>query len=250
MHKKLLLDVQNITKTFSRNKSNYGLKDIILHTFHYFYTKYHARKFTALQNVSFQLYSGESIAVLGANGAGKSTLLSLLAGIIPPSSGCIKTDGKIGLMLELGSGFCHDLSGRENIYLNGLLLGAEKAYLDREIDHIIDFSGVRDFIDEPLRSYSTGMQSRLGFAIAVHIQPDILLIDEVLAVGDSEFRKKCYEKLQGMKKSETGIILVTHSLYDALQFCDKAIYLEKGNIRFQGKCSEVVDAIQQNNCEY
>ena len=247
---KELIDVQNIAKIFSRNKINYGLKDVILHTFHYLHTKYRAKKFVALQNISFKLYSGESIAVLGANGAGKSTLLSLLAGIIQPSSGSIKVNGKIGLMLELGSGFCHDLSGRENIYLNGLLLGAKKSYLDEEIEHILDFSGVRDFIDEPLRSYSTGMQSRLGFAIAVHIQPDILLIDEVLAVGDSEFRKKCYEKLQWMKKTETGIILVTHSLHDALQFCDKAIYLEKGNVRFQGKCDEVIDAIQQNNCEY
>ena len=148
-----------------------------------------AKSFTALQNISFQLNTGESIAILGANGAGKSTLLSLLAGIIKPSSGSITTNGKIGLMLELGSGFCHDLSGRENIYLNGLLLGAKKSYLDKEIDSIIDFSGVRDFIDEPLRNYSTGMQSRLGFAIAVHIKPDILLIDEVLAVGDEAFQR-------------------------------------------------------------
>jgi ABC-type polysaccharide/polyol phosphate transport system ATPase subunit len=250
MMNKRLLDVQNVTKIFTRKRNDYGLKDVILHTFHYFREMHRAKNFIALQNVSFQLNSGESIAVLGANGAGKSTLLSLLAGIIQPSAGSIKTDGKIGLMLELGSGFCHDLSGRENIYLNGLLLGAKKSYLDQEIDSIIDFSGVRDFIDEPLRNYSTGMQSRLGFAIAVHIKPDILLIDEVLAVGDSEFRRKCYDRLQGLKKTDVGIILVTHSLYDALQFCDKAIYLDKGTIRFQGKCSEVIDAIQQNNCEY
>ncbi len=248
--KKKLLDVKNVCKIFTRKKSDYGLKDVILHTFHYFLEKHRAKKFIALQNISFQLCSGESIAILGANGAGKSTLLSLLAGIIKPSSGDIIIDGQIGLMLELGSGFSHDLSGRENIYLNGLLLGAKKSYLDQEIDSIIDFSGVRDFIDEPLRSYSTGMQSRLGFAIAVHIKPDILLIDEVLAVGDSEFRRKCYEKLQEMKKTDVGIILVTHSLHDALQFCDRAIYLEKGNIRFHGKCNEVVDAIRKNNCEY
>ena len=250
MMNKKLLDVKDVSKIFTRKKNDYGLKDVILHTFHYFREMRRAKSFTALQNISFQLNTGESIAILGANGAGKSTLLSLLAGIIKPSSGSITTNGKIGLMLELGSGFCHDLSGRENIYLNGLLLGAKKSYLDKEIDSIIDFSGVRDFIDEPLRNYSTGMQSRLGFAIAVHIKPDILLIDEVLAVGDSEFRRKCYERLQGLKNADVGIILVTHSLHDALQFCDNAIYLEKGIIRFQGKCSEVVDAIQQNNCEY
>lgn len=248
--KKVLLDVQKVGMVFSRVKSDYGLKDIILHTFSYFRKKRTAKKFVALQDVSFQLHSGESIAVLGANGAGKSTLLSLLAGIITPSSGSIKANGKIGLMLELGSGFCHDLTGRENIYLNGLLLGAKKSYLDQEIDNIIDFSGVRNFIDEPLRSYSTGMQSRLGFAIAVHIQPDLLLIDEVLAVGDSEFRRKCYERLNTLKSRDIGFILVTHSLDDARQFCDYAIYLENGTIRFQGNCNDVIDAIQQNNCEY
>ena len=248
--KKKLLDVDNVCKIFLRQKSDYGLKDIVLHSFRYFRKMREAKKFVALQNVSFQLYSGESIAILGANGAGKSTLLSLLAGIIKPSSGDIKADGKIGLMLELGSGFCHDLSGRENIYLNGLLLGAKKSYLDQNVDKIIDFSGVRDFIDEPLRSYSTGMQSRLGFSIAVHIRPDILLIDEILAVGDSEFRRKCYNKLQNLKTTDVGIILVTHSLDDAVQFCDKAIYLENGTIRFHGDCREVIDAIRKNNCEY
>ena len=244
------MDVANLGKIFVRTKSDYGFKDIVLHTFRYFKQRKEAADFVALQDVSLQLYSGESIAILGANGAGKSTLLSILAGIVKPSSGTITVNGKIGLMLELGSGFCHDLTGRENIYLNGLLLGAQKSDLEQDIDKIIDFSGVRDFIDEPLRTYSTGMQTRLGFSIAVHIKPDILLIDEVLAVGDSEFRRKCYAKLQALKEAGVGTVLVTHSLDDALQFCNKAIYLEHGKIRFAGTCTAVVDAVRQCNCEY
>ena len=246
----LLVRAEHLSKSFVRIRSDYGLKDVLLHSFAFFRARSASHRFEALKDVSFSLSRGETLAVLGANGAGKSTLLSLLAGIAQPSSGVLQVSGRIGLMLELGSGFCHDLSGRENIMLNGLLLGASYRELKEQIESIIDFSGVRDFIDEPLRTYSTGMQTRLGFAIAVHIRPDLMLIDEVLAVGDSEFRRKCQDKLEKMKADGVAAILVTHSLEAAETFCDRAIYLDRGCIRFSGNSKEVVDAIRDAHCEY
>jgi ABC-type polysaccharide/polyol phosphate transport system ATPase subunit len=247
---RIMLDVCGVTKDFQRVRSEYGLKDILLHSVLWLRERKRKKKFTAVDDISFSVAQGESLAVLGANGAGKSTLLSLLAGIIEPSSGSIVRNGRIGLMLELGSGFCHDLSGRENIILNGLLLGAKGSWLKKVEDDIIEFSGVRDFIDEPLRTYSTGMQTRLGFAIAVHMQPDILLIDEVLSVGDSDFRRKCLARLRQMQQQGVTVVLVTHSLQDAVDFCTNAIYLHKGKIIFSGTSGQVADAIQRNNYEY
>jgi ABC-type polysaccharide/polyol phosphate transport system ATPase subunit len=245
-----VLKVENISKSFRRYSSSYGLKDVLLHPFTRI-QQTNSHVFTsALKNISFELFKGESLAVLGTNGAGKSTLLSILAGIIQPSSGRVETCGRIGLMLELGSGFCYDLSGRENIELNGLLLGESRCKLKEKMDEIIDFSGIREFIDEPLRVYSTGMQARLGFAIAAHIEPTIMLIDEILAVGDSEFQRKCLIRLREMQKNQVATVLVTHSLEAALQFCEQAIYLDKGEIRYIGQVNEVVDKIKSNKYEY
>lgn len=245
-----VLQVKNLRKEFKRVRLDYGLKDILLHSISHIHRLREQKKFIALDDISFELYPGESMAVLGRNGAGKSTLLSLLAGILYPTSGEIILRGRTGLMLELGSGFAHDLSGRENIMLNGLLLGADQKELQRRMDEIIDFSGIGDFIDEPLRTYSTGMQTRLGFAIAVHTRPDLLLIDEVLAVGDSEFRRKCLSKLSEMKQQGTAVLLVTHALDDAEKFCDRAMYIENGEIRFSGQTAAVITAIKENACEY
>ncbi len=245
-----LVEVTNLRKVFSRTKSECGLKDVLLHSISHLKNRMASREFAALDGVSFLLNPGESLAVLGRNGAGKSTLLSLLAGIIKPTGGTVNVRGRIGLMLELGSGFCHDLSDRENIMLNGLLLGATKSELKVVQEEIIEFSGVGDFIDEPLRSYSTGMQTRLGFAIAVHMRPDLLLIDEVLAVGDSEFRRKCLARMNRMRDHGVGTILVTHSLEDAEAFCGRGIYLEHGKILFSGPVGEVTDAIRKHQCEY
>ncbi len=245
-----LIEVRNLCKTFNRFNSDYGLKDILLHSAAYWHKRRSRRVFTALSNISFSLYAGESLAILGANGAGKSTLLSILAGTVVPTSGSVSCSGRLGLMLELGSGFCHDLSGRENIMLNGLLLGAKKKELVRSMDKIIDFSGIHDFIDEPLRTYSTGMQTRLGFSIAIHMVPDIMLIDEVLSVGDSEFKRKCFAKLSEHKARKMSSVLVTHSLDDAGIFCNRAIYLEHGTVRFAGNSKDVIDEIRKNHCEY
>ncbi len=246
----IVLNAEHICKTFYRKRSSYGLKDVILHSFTILKHRHDQKSFTVLDDVSLSIRQGESLAVLGRNGAGKSTLLSLLSGIIPPTSGSIETSGRIGLLLELGSGFCHDLSGRENILLNGLLLGATRKELEENLDRIIDFSGIRDFIDEPLRTYSTGMQTRLGFSIAVHIRPALMLIDEVLAVGDSEFRRKCLQKLLELKESGVAFLLVTHSLEDAELFCEQAIYLDGGKVRFSGETAQVLNSIRSHRCEY
>lgn len=246
----IMIQAEHLSKSFLRVRSDYGLKDVLLHTVSFCRSRKNRKHHPVLRDVSFELRAGESLAVLGANGAGKSTLLSLIAGIIQPTGGILRTYGKVGLMLELGSGFCHDLSGRENIMLNGLLLGATRRELGNLCEQIIDFSGVRDFIDEPLRTYSTGMQTRLGFSIAVHLKPDIMLIDEVLAVGDSEFRRKCQSKLSEMKRDGVASILVTHSLEDAEQFCGKAIYLDHGTVGFSGTAREVAEAVRKAGYEY
>lgn len=245
-----LVEARELRKVFTRSRSDYGLKDILLHSVAHLKQRLARQEFTALDALSFQLFPGESLAILGRNGAGKSTLISLLAGIIRPSGGTVRVRGRIGLMLELGSGFCHDLSGRENIRLNGLLLGATRRELDSAMAEIIEFSGVGEFIDEPLRTYSTGMQTRLGFAIAVHMRPELLLIDEVLAVGDSEFRRKCYDRLNAMKRQGVGTVLVTHSLEDAVRFCDRAIYLERGKALLSGAAADVAAAIRARGLEY
>ncbi len=250
MEKRLMIKVENASKSFRRWSCNYGLKDIILHPFSLWEQRRKALESLALKDISFSLSSGESLAILGPNGAGKSTLLSLLANIIKPSSGAVESFGRIGLMLELGSGFCHDLSGRENIELNGLLLGESRTNLRQKSEAIIEFSGLREYIDEPLRVYSSGMQTRLGFSIAVHASPDIMLIDEVLAVGDSEFQRKCLDKLREMQQNNVAIVLVTHSLEAARQFCERAIYINHGELLFSGNVNEVIDAIYENNFEY
>ncbi len=245
-----IIRVDGLGKKFRRYSCDYGLKDVLLHSFRHLSRRAGARSTTVLEEVSFELCPGDSLALLGANGAGKSTLLGLLAGIIEPTTGSIAVDGRIGLMLELGSGFCHDLSGRENIRLNGLLLGESRRNLERLEPEIIEFSGLAEVIDEPLRTYSTGMQTRLGFAIACHVSPDIMLIDEVLAVGDSEFQRKCLEKLREMQRNRVVLILVTHSLEAAEQFCDRAIYLDNGRIRLSGPVREVTDAIRSAAWSY
>ncbi|MCQ2380246.1 MAG: ABC transporter ATP-binding protein [Victivallaceae bacterium] len=243
-----ILTATRLGKVFYRTRHDYGLKDILLHSVAYFSRE--RRPFVAVDDVSFSVGRGEALAVLGPNGAGKSTLLSLLAGILRPTTGGVNVRGRVGLMLELGSGFRHDLTGRENIFLNGLLLGAKKRELEEIEEEIIDFSGVGDFIDEPLRTYSTGMQTRLGFSIAVHAHPDVMIVDEVLAVGDSEFRRKCLAKLRDEKECGMAVVLVTHALDDAEDFCDSAIYLEHGRIRFAGATRDVISRIAENHCEY
>ena len=196
--------------------------------------------FWALRNVSFTVNEGDSIGVIGHNGAGKSTLLQILTGIYKPDEGIVERRGRIGL-LQLGTGFHQDLSGRDNIFLNGAILGFKKSEIDAIYDSIVEFSELERFIDMPIKSYSSGMKARLSFSIAINISPDILLIDEVLSVGDEHFRKKSRLKLEEIRSAGKTIVLVTHSLAEIRNNCNRAICLNKGQLVYEGASKETVD---------
>lgn len=193
----------------------------------------------ALDNVSFEIDKGESVGIIGINGAGKSTLLSLIAGVSTPSSGTLRVNGSIAPLISLGAGFHPDLTGRENIFLNGVILGLDEKYIEKHLQDIIDFSELDEkFIHTPVKYYSSGMYMRLGFSVAVFTNPEILLVDEILAVGDDAFRKKCYAKLHEFKKQDVTIVLVSHDLSKVEDFCSRVIYLKKGAVAFDGDVKE------------
>ena len=197
--------------------------------------------FWALQNVSFDVAEGSTHALVGSNGSGKSTLLKCLAKIYWPTSGTIDYRGRMASLLEVGSGFHLELSGRENIYLNGSILGMSKKEIDARFDSIVDFSGIEKFLDQPVKNYSSGMYVRLGFAIAIHVDPDILVVDEVLSVGDSEFQKKSFDKFLEFKNLGKTIILVTHTMQVVRDICDTATWINQGTHVVTGDANNVVD---------
>ena len=224
---KLYYDKANTLKEkilfFSRkNKS----KDSILHV---------------LNDINLTIKKGESVALIGTNGSGKSTLLKLMTKIIYPNKGKITTNGKLTSLLELGAGFHDDFTGRENIYFNASIFGLTKKEIDEKVDEIIEFSELQEFIDNPVRTYSSGMYMRLAFSVAINVQADILLIDEILAVGDQHFQEKCFNKLKELKESGKTIVIVTHSMNQVKQFCDRAIWLYKGNVKMDGNVDQVLE---------
>lgn len=198
------------------------------------------KNFCALDDISFNVRKGESFAVIGKNGCGKSTLLQILSGIIGKTHGDVVVNGKIAALLELGSGFDPDSTGYENIYMNAAILGANKDQIEKKLQEIISFADIGDYLYQPVKTYSSGMYVRLGFSVAIHVDADILLVDEALAVGDIFFRQKCYAKLNELKERGTTILLVTHNMSEVEQFCDRAIYLQNGKIVYSGKSSDVV----------
>ena len=197
--------------------------------------------FWALQDVDFTVERGEAFGIVGHNGSGKSTLLKCLTGILVPDRGSVAISGSMSAMLELGAGFHPELSGRENVFLNGALLGMARKELVRRFDEIVEFAGIEEFIDQPVRNYSTGMSVRLGFAIAINVDPDVLVIDEILAVGDAEFQAKCRDKISDFRTRNKTIVLVTHGLGDVLGLCDRALWLDHGRARAIGDPAEIVD---------
>lgn len=197
-------------------------------------------RFWALRDVSFDIKKGATVGVIGPNGSGKSSLLGLIAGTITPSHGTVRTDGRISSLLELGAGFHPELSGRENAILNASILGIPREDVIRRMDHIIEFAGLREFIDMPVKHYSSGMYVRLGFAVAVEINPDILLVDEVLAVGDIAFHTKCLERVRDLQKRNKTILLVSHALETVQQFCDEAILILEGKMAERGTPRDVI----------
>ncbi|MGH9631829.1 MAG: ABC transporter ATP-binding protein, partial [Bryobacteraceae bacterium] len=197
-----------------------------------------------LKNVSFKMDRGESLAVIGRNGAGKSTLLSLLSGLARPDSGTIRVEGRVAPLMELGSGFHPDLTGAENIELNASLLGFSKKQTYQLFDSIVEFSGVGEFIDEPLRTYSSGMSLRLAFSVAINMEPDILIIDEVLAVGDQAFQAKCFERILQFRNSGRSLLCVSHAPQMLTQFCDSALWLDQGELVMAGEIHSVLAAYE------
>lgn len=202
--------------------------------------------FWALRDVSFQVAKGEVLGLIGENGCGKSTLLKCLAKILMPTQGVIRVDGRISALLEVGAGFHQELTGRENIYLNGSILGLSRKEIDRRFDDIVHFAELEQFIDMPVRNYSSGMYVRLGFAVAVNVDPDILLVDEVLAVGDQAFQDKCRDKIDEIRSGGKTIILVSHNLENVKRLCDRVVWLDKGEVVAIGSAEMVIDAYLDN----
>jgi lipopolysaccharide transport system ATP-binding protein len=198
-----------------------------------------ADEFWALRDVSFEVKPGEALGVIGPNGAGKSTSLKLLTRILRPTSGSCHVRGRVGALIEISAGFHPDLTGRENLFLQGAILGMSRVEVARKMDAIIEFAGIRDFIDTPVKRYSSGMNARLGFAIAAHVDPDVLLIDEVLAVGDFAFQQKCFERLAEFRRSGAAIVFVSHSMQAIVSLCDKAVLLRPGRSAIVGPVGEV-----------
>jgi ABC-type polysaccharide/polyol phosphate transport system ATPase subunit len=205
------------------------------------------RDFWALRDVSFRLVSGESLAVIGPNGAGKSTLLQVLAGIIVPSAGALTVTGRISSLLTLGAGFDQDLTGRENILLAGAFMGMTHAETKERLEPIVEFADIGEFIDAPIRTYSTGMRARLGFAIATSVDPDVLLLDEVLATGDQVFREKSKARVLELVRQAKAIVLVTHDMTWVTEYCNRAILLEHGHVVAEGDPAEVVAIHQEHS---
>jgi len=197
-------------------------------------------KYEALKNISFSVDKGESLGIIGRNGAGKSTILGLIAGVIKPSEGKVIVKGKISPFLELGGSFHPELTGKENIILNGVLLGLTRDKVRKKIDDIIEFSELGDFIDQPIRIYSSGMLARLGFSVVAHLDPEILIIDEVLAAGDIDFQKKCFQRMLGFRKNGVTMVFVSHSMESVERICDRAIWIEKHTIQMEGHPKDVV----------
>jgi lipopolysaccharide transport system ATP-binding protein len=199
-----------------------------------------------LKDVSFELKQGESLALVGANGAGKTTILKLLANITKPTTGYINIEGKLSALIELGAGFHPDLTGRENIFLNGTILGLSRKQIADRFDEIVEFSELERFIDTPVKRYSSGMVVRLGFAVASFVEPEILLVDEVLAVGDASFQQKCMERIRSLIKNGTSIIFVSHNIYLIQAICNSALYLEHGQIKQFGRTKDIIDMYEQD----
>jgi ABC-type polysaccharide/polyol phosphate transport system ATPase subunit len=198
--------------------------------------------FPAVRNVTFSVPRGQTLGVIGRNGSGKSTTLKLVAGITKPTSGTVKVNGRISALIELGAGFHPEISGRENVFINGIMLGLSKREITRRFDEIVEFAEMQEFIDAPVKTYSSGMYMRLGFAVAIHVDPDVLLVDEVLAVGDEGFTHKCLDKFAEFKRRGKTILLVTHSLGMVERFCDDALWMDGGRMKLQGDPKRVVGA--------
>lgn len=233
-----MICVENVYKTFNVyfDKAN-TVKEKLL-----FFSRNRREKREVLKGINLEIKKGEVVALIGTNGSGKSTLLKLMTKIIYPNKGEIKTNGKLTSLLELGAGFHPDFSGRENIYFNASIFGLTKKQIDERLESIIEFSELENFIDNPVRTYSSGMFMRLAFAVAINVDADILLVDEILSVGDEHFQNKCIEKMLELKKQGKTMVFVTHSMQSVKKLCDRAVWLSDGMIKLDGNVDYIIDA--------
>lgn len=238
MSKEYKIIVDDVYKTFNvyLDKAN-TIKEKLL----FLFSRNKKEKREVLKGINLKVKKGEVVALIGTNGSGKSTLLKLMTKIIYPNKGKITTEGKLTSLLELGAGFHPDFSGRENIYFNASIFGLTKKEIDKRLDDIIEFSELGPYIDNPVRTYSSGMYMRLAFSVAINVDADILLIDEILSVGDEHFQNKCYEKMRDLKNQGKTMVFVTHSMQTVKQLCDRAVWLCDGTIKMDGPTEEVVD---------
>lgn len=239
------IEFNNVWKKFKKGEKFDSLRDMIPSFFKGLTSKKNGdqlteKEFWAVKDVNFHVKKGDVVGVIGPNGAGKSTILKLLSGIIVPNKGTMKIQGRLSALIEVTAGFHPELTGRENVYLNGTILGMKKKELDAKFDEIVDFSGIREFIDTPVKRYSSGMYSRLGFSVAAHVNPDVLLVDEVLAVGDIAFQSKCAEKMRQLLASGVTIVIVSHNLGLIRGLCQRVILIHKGEMLKEGKPDDVI----------
>ena len=238
MNTETIIKVKNATVRFNKATENYnGLKEYVIKMLK---GELMFQEFLALKDVNFEVNKGESWGLIGANGSGKSTLLKLICGILKPYKGTVKVHGKIAPLIELGAGFDPQLTARENIYLNGALLGHKKAFMEMHFNEIIEFAELGDFIDVPIKNFSSGMAARLGFAVATIVKPDILIVDEVLAVGDIAFQEKCRKRMESLLQNGTTLLFVSHSSKQVKELCQNVIWLDKGHVVAQGRAEDII----------
>lgn len=243
MKQDVIIKVENVSMKFNLASEKYdGLKEYLIRNLK---KKITYNEFWALTDISFEVYKGESLGLIGVNGSGKSTLLKIIAGVLKPTCGKKKVCGRVAPLIELGAGFDFDLTAKENIFLNGALLGYSREFMKDHYDDIVEFSELGDFIDVPVKNFSSGMVSRLAFAIATIGTPDVLIVDEVLSVGDYHFQQKCEARIDNMKKNGTTILFVSHSMEQVKKICNRVIWLERGKIRSSGNTEEICEEYQR-----
>lgn len=239
MERETVITVDNVSMKFNMSKEKIdSLKEYFVKVMK---KELMYKEFTALTDISFEVKKGEVVGLVGLNGSGKSTLLKIIAGVMKPTVGKVSVKGSIAPLIEVGAGFNSNLSGRENIFLNGYLLGFSKGYIREHMEEIIDFAELGEFIDVPMKNYSSGMKARLGFAIATTVNPQVLIVDEVLAVGDFKFQQKCHDRISNLMANDTTVLFVSHSIEQVKNLCSRCIWLEKGHMIMDGISDEVCE---------
>ena len=237
-----IIEVKNVSMKFNMSKEKIdSLKEYVIK---FLKRQLMFEEFIALKDVSFDVKEGDVLGIVGLNGSGKSTMLKVISGIMKPSSGSVTVNGSVAPLIELGAGFDYDLTARENVYLNGSVLGYSRKEMHRRFDEVIEFAELQEFVDVPIKNYSSGMVARLGFAIATITKPDILIVDEILSVGDYLFQQKCEKRINEMMENGTTVIIVSHTLEQIRRLCNKVVWLEKGKVRMIGDTNMVCDAYE------